>query len=320
MLQSSVARWSDELERGTRLGKLLGGAPHVKSVATADVRGSSSRAASGWHDLGPHAASCEVRIGGESIDVRAAGDAVRRIAQQLLGGPPELAATRPLGIVEHSIWALVVASALEDLAIAADVVPHIGARPPPQDAVGIAVAIDAGGLALPVIVHVPQTVEVWPAPVRPAPSWTERVMIDLPIVLGRCAIASATLGRLAMRDVITLEPPHGFTLCGAELVVLGGAIGLQVAPHAVVAEVATEYVRRDMSLPDDAHVELTVSLGTTQLSLRQVFELSVGQIVQLGRPLAGPFEVRAAGKTLGRGELVDVDGELGVRIVSLGDL
>jgi type III secretion protein Q len=87
----------------------------------------------------------------------------------------------------------------------------------------------------------------------------------------------------------------------------------------VVAEVATGYVRRPMSLPDNAHVELTVALGTTQLSLRQVFELSVGQIVQLGRPLAGPFELRAAGRLVGKGELVDVDGELAVRIVSVGD-
>ena len=56
-----------------------------------------------------------------------------------------------------------------------------------------------------------------------------------------------------------------------------------------------------LSLPDDAHVELTVALGTTQLSLRQVFELSVGQIVSLGRPLAGPFELRAAGRLVGKG-------------------
>jgi flagellar motor switch/type III secretory pathway protein FliN len=53
------------------------------------------------------------------------------------------------------------------------------------------------------------------------------------------------------------------------------------------------------------------------MSLRQVLDLAVGQIVTLGRPLAGPFELRAAGRLIGRGELVDVDGELGVRIVSL---
>jgi type III secretion protein Q len=87
----------------------------------------------------------------------------------------------------------------------------------------------------------------------------------------------------------------------------------------VVAEVATSYIPRDMALPDEAHVELSVAVGTTQMSLRQLLDLSVGQVVTLGRPLAGPFEVRAQGRVLGRGELVDVDGELAVRILSLGD-
>jgi flagellar motor switch/type III secretory pathway protein FliN len=100
-------------------------------------------------------------------------------------------------------------------------------------------------------------------------------------------------------------------------VIFGGSVGLRAAPNAVSAAACTGYVPRDMSLPDDAHVELTVALGTTQLSLRQVVELAIGQIIQLGRPLAGPFELHAAGRIVGRGELVDVDGELGVRIVSL---
>jgi flagellar motor switch/type III secretory pathway protein FliN len=109
------------------------------------------------------------------------------------------------------------------------------------------------------------------------------------------------------------------TVQAVELEILGGVVGLRGKPGAVVAEVATGYVPRAMSLPDDAHVELTVGLGTTRMSLRQVFELAVGQVVPLGRPLAGPFDVRAAGKFVGKGELVDVDGELAVRIVSLGD-
>jgi type III secretion protein Q len=85
----------------------------------------------------------------------------------------------------------------------------------------------------------------------------------------------------------------------------------------MAAEVATGYVRRDMALPDEAHLELTVQLGTTRLSLRRISELAVGEVIPLGRPLAGPYEVRAAGQLVGHGELLDVDGELGVRIVSL---
>jgi flagellar motor switch/type III secretory pathway protein FliN len=106
---------------------------------------------------------------------------------------------------------------------------------------------------------------------------------------------------------------------GLELVIGAGGVGLSAPPGAVEARVATEYVSRDMALADDANLEVTVQLGTTRLSLRQLGELAIGQIVPLGRPLAGPYEVRAAGRMVGHGELVDIDGELGVRMVSIAD-
>jgi type III secretion protein Q len=83
----------------------------------------------------------------------------------------------------------------------------------------------------------------------------------------------------------------------------------------VTATVATGYTPR-VAL-DDAHLELTVRLGGVAMTLRQLAELAVGQIVPLGRPLAGPYEICAGGRRLGEGELVDVDGELGVRILTL---
>jgi type III secretion protein Q len=163
-------------------------------------------------------------------------------------------------------------------------------------------------------------------------AWADRTTIDVPIVVGRCALGRADVARLSARSLVTIEPVAGVrvprvgkpVIAAAELEILGGTVGIR--PKAgpagagdVVAEVVTGYVPRPMSLPDDAHVELTVGLGTTRMSLRQIFELAVGQVVTLGRPLAGPFELRAAGKLVGKGELVDVDGELAVRIVSLGD-
>jgi flagellar motor switch/type III secretory pathway protein FliN len=145
-------------------------------------------------------------------------------------------------------------------------------------------------------------------PARPLHDWR----LDLPIVVARCALPRASLARLRVRDVITIER------C-LELEIGAGGIGLRGAPGAVEARVATEYVPRHMALLDDAALEVTVQLGTTRLSLRQLGELAVGQIVPLGRPLAGPYEVRAAGRMVGQGELVDIDGELGVRIVSIAE-
>jgi type III secretion system YscQ/HrcQ family protein len=96
-----------------------------------------------------------------------------------------------------------------------------------------------------------------------------------------------------------------------------GGFALAAAPGAVEGKVASGYVRRDMAALDDAQIELTVQLGTIRMPLGQIAELAVGQVIPLGRPLAGPFEVRAQGRLIGRGELIDVDGELGVRIVSV---
>jgi hypothetical protein len=145
-------------------------------------------------------------------------------------------------------------------------------------------------------------------PGRPPHGWR----FDLPIVIGRCALPAVSVARLAARDVIVVER------C-LELALAGGGIGLAAAPGALEARVATEYVARDMALADQASLEITVQAGTARLSLRQLGELAIGQIVPLGRPLAGPYEIRAAGRVLGQGELVDIDGELGVRIVSIAE-
>jgi flagellar motor switch/type III secretory pathway protein FliN len=256
----------------------------------------------------PHAARCQLRIAGTSLQVVGSSRAVRRLAQRLLGGPVELDAPRPLNQVEEAVWTLVVATAVEDLAIAGEVIPGGDAH------ASVLVAFDLmlGEIAASVELRGP-ALELRVPPARPLPGWAARATLEVPIVVGRCALPVDVVGRLAVRDIITLDRPAG----DAELVIFGGAIGLRAAPNAVSAAASTSYVPRDMSLPDDAHVELTVALGTTQLSLRQVLDLAVGQVVQLGRPLAGPFELRAAGRIVGRGELVDVDGELGVRIVSI---
>ena len=254
------------------------------------------------------AASCELRIAGRVLDVRGSNHGVRRLAQRLLGGPAELDAPRPLTVVEERLWAHVVSLAIDDLGIAGEVIAHEGPRRREARQALVSIDVLLGDIAL-VVELAGDALDLGvPAP-RAWPAWVD-ARVDVPVVVGRCALARDAVAALAVRDIITIER-------ALELEIFGGAVALRAAPGAVSATVASGYVRRDMSLPDDASVELTVALGTTQLTLRSLLELAVGQIVQLGRPLAGPFELRALGRVVGRGELVDVDGELGVRIVSL---
>lgn len=292
--QSLVARWlSAKASSLPRLERLVG----PTRVTLARTRLDD-----------PHAARCTIRVGGIAIEARASSSGIKRIAQTLLGGPDELAAPRPLTFAESAIWSSLVETVLEDLGTAAQVWSSTEAATSPAS---IDLDVQLGTLALAVAIDVPPDLELRVPPAT-VPAWTDRAKVDATVVVGRCILHREDLARLRLRSLITIER-------ALALDVLGGTLGLRAEPRAVVAEVATGYVPRPMSVPDDAHVELTVALGTTQLSLRQVFELSVGQIVSLGRPLAGPFELRAAGRLVGKGELVDVDGELAVRIVSVGD-
>lgn len=320
-IESNLARWLAARGHGERLARLVGGPVRADVIlASAFDAGGPVRAEAALASaFDPFAARCEVRAGGAAIEVRGSSLAVRQIAQRLFGGPAELGAPRPLGIVERSLWALVVATALEDLGVVGEVWPVLDDLLGHGDAASACdvaeLAVRLGHIALAVQIAAPADLLLRVPPVQPPPAWFATTYLEMPIVLGRCAVPATVIERLAPRTVITLERPRE----NAELVVLDGAVGLRVRPGEVVAEVATGYVPRDMSLPDDAHVELTVALGTTRLSLRQLGELAIGQILPLGRPLAGPFELRAAGRVVGRGELVNVDGELAVRIVSLGD-
>ncbi len=315
-----------------RVERLLGG----------QVRLISIRRSRGTFD--PHPALAELRLGSHSIVVAASGG-LRGIAQRILGGADELPAPRPPTTAEHAIWALILAALVADAGIAGDVWPlEAAARErheralavavvdrsaalrglvedrtiagsrrasTPQlspstitDPIGIELALDVAGRPLTVIAWCPAEL-VMRAPLpRPAPAWT----FALPIVVARCLLSKDAISRLAARDVIVVEPD-------LMLIIGDGGFPLTAAPGAVEARVATGYVRAVAS--EEAGLPVTVQLGTTRLTLRRLGELTVGEVIGLDRPLAGPYEIHAGGRLIGHGELVDLEGEIGVRIVSL---
>ena len=67
----------------------------------------------------------------------------------------------------------------------------------------------------------------------------------------------------------------------------------------------------------DLPVELTAEVGRLRMSARELIELGPGAVLPLGRPLAGPVELVVGGQVVAVGELVDVEGELGVRLVEV---
>jgi flagellar motor switch protein FliN len=63
--------------------------------------------------------------------------------------------------------------------------------------------------------------------------------------------------------------------------------------------------------------ELTVIIGHTRRPIRELLELRPGAVVSLERAPGDPVEVLANGTLVARGEMVVVDGSLGVRITEI---
>jgi flagellar motor switch protein FliM len=86
-------------------------------------------------------------------------------------------------------------------------------------------------------------------------------------------------------------------------------------------------VERDKSSPNegetltdvllDTPVVVRVELGAVSMSAREWARLGTGDVIETGQRIAEPVVLRIAGREVGRGELVNVDGQVGVRIQKL---
>lgn len=67
-------------------------------------------------------------------------------------------------------------------------------------------------------------------------------------------------------------------------------------------------------------VNLTVSVevGRIQMPVKSVMELRPGSVVELQRKASDPVEIYANGRCIGRGEIVVVGEQFGVRVLELG--
>jgi type III secretion system YscQ/HrcQ family protein len=71
------------------------------------------------------------------------------------------------------------------------------------------------------------------------------------------------------------------------------------------------------ALARDAPIELSLEIARFQLTLGELERVRAGDVLLTGRRIGELVTLRAAGQALAEGELVDVEGELGVRITRL---
>jgi flagellar motor switch/type III secretory pathway protein FliN len=71
------------------------------------------------------------------------------------------------------------------------------------------------------------------------------------------------------------------------------------------------------TLAGDAPVELCLELARFTLRLHELSALRAGEVLNTGKAIGESVSISAAGKLVAHGELVDIEGQVGVRIVEL---
>lgn len=64
-------------------------------------------------------------------------------------------------------------------------------------------------------------------------------------------------------------------------------------------------------------IEVTVELGRSKLSLREILDIKEGSIVELDRLAGEPLDVKVGGQLIAQGEVVAIDDYYGLRITSV---
>ncbi len=161
----------------------------------------------------------------------------------------------------------------------------------------------------------------------------------LPIMLraeiGRSVLPAEALARLAIHDVIRIE--HAWVSQGGELWLGQESFGVRVRWDDAQLTITQALGATGLKMPtpesplstdpadgapiaiDRIPVQLTFDLGERTLALGELKSLQPGQALDLGRPLTAPVNIRANGSLIGFGELIEIDGSLGVTITALAE-
>jgi type III secretion system YscQ/HrcQ family protein len=156
------------------------------------------------------------------------------------------------------------------------------------------------------------------------------------IVIGAATLPIGEVRGLAIGDVLvpdslTFDPR---TLTGRARLVVGRSreIGIELANGGwCVADVAglaapTPARREKVSMSDatdaretlsDVDVELSIELARIEMSVGEVSSLAPGVVITSGRAIGERVAIRAGERVIAYGELVDVEGEIGVRLLEV---
>jgi len=82
-------------------------------------------------------------------------------------------------------------------------------------------------------------------------------------------------------------------------------------------EVVQPKPKKDLSFFQQLPVQVTLELASAEMSLGELTQMGEGDVVALDRMVGEPLDIRVNGALLGRGEVVEVNGRYGVRLLEV---
>jgi type III secretion protein Q len=171
-----------------------------------------------------------------------------------------------------------------------------------------------------------------------APAWMGSLEVELAVFCARASLSARQVRALSRGDVVV---PDACTIRRAGERIEGRAeisvAGRCLARAAIEADalrvesvetlrgrqtqgaIMEADVKNDgwLDKVGDAPLTLSLELARFALTLEEIAALAPGEILRTGRPIGEHVALRAGDRVIAIGELVDVEGEVGVRIVEL---
>ena len=79
----------------------------------------------------------------------------------------------------------------------------------------------------------------------------------------------------------------------------------------------TAIENKNLDMIMDVRVEVSVQLGTAELPMKEVLELSEGSVIQLRQEAKDPVALMVNGRLIAYGEVVVVEDNFGIKITEL---
>ncbi|WP_148575475.1 flagellar motor switch protein FliN [Nocardioides caldifontis] len=128
-------------------------------------------------------------------------------------------------------------------------------------------------------------------------------------------VLDESLGALAAQA----SQPEPVAAPDAPVPAFGGAPNFANGQGAPSAPMGSPVVSRGLEMLHGVIMDVTVELGRTRMSVRDLLALTPGTVLELDRAAGSPADLLVNGRLIARGEVVVVDEDFGLRVTEIVD-